>query len=167
MKKLRQKSKVKKLTDLERLELLGINPLAGGDFRILVRKLEMGGSYKIGDEGVLLPVEVDVESESYIKMYCDRDKRLLIANLSNGAMRLYMYIMFSIDYGKDWVEIGYRRYMEENGVKSINTYKSSLAELCRYLFVYPSLVDGVYWINPRLFFKGSRVNKYPKNVFVK
>jgi hypothetical protein len=167
MSKLRKKSNVKNLTVLEKLELLGINPLAGGDFEVLVRRLEMKGEYKVGDDGVLLPVEVDMESESYFKVYCDREKRLLCGGLSNGAMRLYMYIMFSIEYGEDYIDINWRRYMEENGLKSVNTYKSSIGELCRYLFVYPSLVDGVYWINPRLFFKGSRVNKYPKNVVIK
>ena len=59
-----------------------------------------------------------------------------------------------------------QRFMEENHIKSVNTYKTGLEELIRYNLLCPTseAKKGYYWINPRLFFCGNRPNKYPNNI---
>ena len=86
---------------------------------------------------------------------------------SAGAKSLYIHILYELEYGCDYIEINVKRYMKENNISSINTYKDAVKQLSRYLIIYPSVIKGVYWINPKLFFAGSRVNKYPKNVVIK
>ncbi len=166
VKDLRYKSNVKKLTLLEREKLLSNNPLVGLDFVIPVRKLTVDKSYKLSS-GVSVPVELDLERESVVKVYVKPENRVSIANLSSGAQRLYLHILHKVEYGMDYVEINVVGYMKENRVGSVNTYKKALDELIRYYFIAQSKIKGVYWINPRLFFRGNRKDKYPKNVKIK
>ena len=49
--------------------------------------------------------------------------------------------------------------MEECNV-SINTTEEAIKELIKASIIIPTVVKGVYWINPRFFFKGSRIEKY-------
>ena len=155
------------VTKLTKSEDIGYNPMVNDEFIILVNKVVAKNSYKIGNEGELIPVEVNMESEAFTKVYTKAEYRIYVANLSDCALRLWVHLVFECDSGEDVIKINTNRYMKENHIKSINTYKTAIKELHRYLFICPSVIKGVYWINPRLFFAGSRVNKYPKNVVVK
>lgn len=163
---MRERSRINKLTQIEKLDLIA-NPLVNKDFIINIRKLTNKDGYKVDADGTLLPIEVEVESENSVKVYTKAEYRKLIANCSPSGKSLYIHILYELPYGVDYIEINVKRYMEENNVNSINTYKDGLKELCRYLVIYPTLIKGVYWINPKLFFAGSRVKKYPKNIAVK
>ena len=165
-KEMRTKRKINRLTELEKLNLLQ-NPLISDNFIIEVRKVIAEKSYKLDTDGNLIPVEVNMECDKKINVYTLPEYRKLIALCGASAKSLYIHILHEVEYGSDYIEINVNRYMEENNVNSINTYKAGIVELSRYLIIYPTLIKGVYWINPRLFFAGSRVNKYPKNVVVK
>ena len=55
-------------------------------------------------------------------------------------------------------------YMNENEISSINTYKTAVQELCKYLFIYPhakTIYKDYYWINPSLMFSGNRIDLNP------
>lgn len=163
---MRDKSKINKMTLMDK-QLLLANPLAGKDFEIVVRKMVRDGVFKKDKDNDLIPLEQDLESDSCVKIYTKSDYRILTANLHSPAQRLYLHILYELPYGVDYIEINWKRYMKENNLTSINTYKGALKELCRYLFIYPSLIKGVYWINPSLFFCGNRVAKYPNNIIIK
>jgi hypothetical protein len=158
--------KINRLTVLDKSTLIN-NPLISDDFIINIRKIVAEKSYKIDSEGMMIPVELELESDTKVNVYTLPEYRKLIALCSASAKSLYIHILHEVEYGSDYIEINVNRYMKENNVLSINTYKSGIQELSRYLIIYPSLIKGVYWINPRLFFAGSRVKKYPKNVVIK
>ena len=42
--------------------------------------------------------------------------------------------------------------------------RAAIEELVNNLVLAPSLVKNVYWINPRLFFSGNRMKKYPNYI---
>lgn len=142
------------------------NPLAGADFKILINRITDGNSFVQDKDGIMLPRQMDLEKEEYTKLYTKSENRLIVSKLSSNAQRLYIWIAYELECGKDFIWINKKRFMEENDIKSVNTFKSGLEELCRYLLIYPTLEvkNGYYWINPRLFFCGSRPNKYPNNV---
>ena len=147
-------------------EDLGGNPFVGGDFKVLVRSVLEGSKYVMSDD-VLVPSEVEFEKEDYVKLYVKPEYRKMIGLLSNGGRSLLLWCIYELDSAKDYLWINKRRYMEEYDIKSVNTFKGSLSELVRMNVLSPTVKKGVYWINPRLFFHGSRVNKYPKNVVKK
>ena len=164
---MREKSKINRLTEIEKLNLIA-NPLVNKEFIINIRKLTSKSNYKIDKDGTFLPVEIEIESDNSVKIYTKAEYRKVIANCSPSAKSIYIHILYELPYGTDYIEINVKRYMDENNISSINTYKDGIAELFRYLIIYPvANIKGVYWINPKLFFAGSRVNKYPKNISIK
>jgi hypothetical protein len=139
------------------------NPLAGSDFKILITKFPDKDRLKLSD-GIYVPVEVELERDEYCKVYTKSENRKIVAQLSPSAKSLFLWIVYELESGKDYLWVNKRRYMEENSVSSINTYKKAIAELARLTFICASVVKDVYWINPKLMFAGSRINKYPKNI---
>lgn len=139
------------------------NPLVGESFKIIVRKMIEGGKYR-QDGDVLIPLEVEVEKEDYVKVYVKPENRKIINALTDTSKRLYIWIMYNIEHGSDWIWINKKLFMSEVHISSLNTYKKAVEELARYNLIHFTAIKDVFWINPRLFFAGSRVNKYPKNV---
>jgi hypothetical protein len=141
------------------------NPLTNMNFQVLVRKRTDTKVFKSEDD-ILLPNEYELEVEPVVRVYKKSDYRVFVARLSPGAKSLFLHIIYETEYGLDYLWINRKRYMDENLVKSVNTYKAAIVELCRYNVICPTMVRDVYWINPRLFFCGSRVKKYPMHVVV-
>lgn len=139
------------------------NPLVGSDFKILINKVIDGKHLQLVD-GVLVPTEIEYERGRYSKVYLKPEHRKMVSMLSPGGKSLYLWIIYELDAGKDYLWVNRTRYMEENRLTSVNTYKKAMAELVRLTFLCPSMVKDVYWINPRLIFCGSRVNRYPNNL---
>lgn len=142
---------------------LGSNPFVNTDFKVLVRSITDGSKYQMDDE-VLVPSVVDLEKDDYVKLYIKPEYRKLVGMLSNSSRSLLLWCIYEVDSAKDYLWINKRRYMEEHSVKSVNTFKSAVKELVRLNIIAPTVQRNVFWINPRLFFHGSRINKYPKNV---
>jgi hypothetical protein len=115
----------------------------------------------------LIPAEFDHELTSHAKLFCDPDKRYLNNSLSLRAKELLLWVMFQTTSSKDYIWINKTMYMEENNVTSINTYKEALADLIKKKYLGITLIKDVYWINPKYFFKGDRVKKYPNNVLTR
>lgn len=146
------------------------NPLIQSDFTILVRKFKDGSWTTSQDNGKLIHElkAIEMEQEKYTKLFNhDKHKRKAIAALSGASSKLLLWIMAEIDSSQDWIWINVKRYMSENYITDIRTYKSSVSELIRYIFI--TEVNSVkykdtYWINPRLFFCGDRIKKYPNNL---
>lgn len=153
-----------KVGDEEMERELLVNPLTSQDFKVLVRKLVIKNSFSKDDEGDWLPSGYVVEQQSVTKVYHSVDNRLVVSALSGGAKSLLLWLMYEIAAGKDYVWVNKQRYMKENGITSLNTYKDAVRGLAASLIITPTVYPDVYWINPRVFFYGSRVVKYPQYV---
>ena len=145
------------------VKTLGVNPCVNSGFVIPVNKLEFVDQYKLEADGTFLPLKLEVEAIPYSKIYVTSDRRLIISNLSPSTKELFLWILYEIESGKDYLWINKDRFMLENHT-SLNTYKKALDELIRYALLAFTVVKDVYWINPDFFFKGDRVSKYPKNI---
>lgn len=153
-----------KVSDEEMEMSLLINPLTSQDFKILVRNLTVKGSFSKDGEGDWLPTGYNVEQAVVTKFYHSTDNRLVVSALSGGAKSLLLWLMYEIASGKDYVWVNKQRYMKENGISSLNTYKDAIKQLAASLIITPTVYADVYWINPRVFFSGSRIAKYPQYV---
>ena len=146
--------------DFDKLKL-GINPHIS-TLVIPIVSQTLSNQYKIDSEGNKLPVDIEMEYTSYTKLYRSKSRKVLVNRLTASAKSLFLWLMYEIKAGEDYIWINKDRYLEET-LTSYNTYKKGLLELHRYAFITPTKVKGVYWINPDFFFNGSRVKKYPKH----
>ena len=142
---------------------LGLNPCTI-PLTIPVHEMTFSDQYRKDGEDLILLFK-EVEKTPFIRMYVTSPRRKILSLCSPQAKSLFLWIIFEIEYSKDYLWINKKRYMEENEVSSA-TYSRALAELHRYNLIQPSVKKGIYWINPDFFFKGNRISKYPKNVVI-
>ena len=142
------------------------NPLVDSEFKIVVRKFKDGSWTTDKGNKVHQLKEIELEQDRFTKVYTRPEARKSVAMLSPAAKSLLIWIIFELEPAQDWLWINSQRYMDENCLSSVNTYKTAVEELCRCLFIYAALskYKDTYWINPRLLFCGSRINKYPNNI---
>ena len=145
--------------------LLRANPLVNMGFSILTVSVADKSVFKTDNDGIHLPNEYIMEKETSTRVYTKSEHRLFITQLSDKSKSLYLWLLYEIEPGKDYLWINKERYKQESKT-SDNTYRAAIEELVNNLVLAPSLVRNVYWINPRLFFSGNRVNKYPNHVEV-
>lgn len=115
-------------------------------------------------DDVWMNAEQDWESVSFTRIYSDSERRLQMAALKASAKELLLWLMYECETGKDWMWINKVRYMEENNINSINTYKSALNELIRTGYITKTVIADVFWINPHFFFNGNRIKCFPENI---
>lgn len=147
----------KKIKPIIDLDIMG-NPFAK-DIKIEVVSSCIDGIYR-KDGDILVPNVYLREREVATKIYRSPDSRGLICGLSEVGLRIFVWLTYEVETGKDYVWVNRVRIMKELGIKSVNTYKLGIENLIRYDVIALSLIKDVYWINPRLFFSGNRVKKY-------
>lgn len=142
---------------------MGINPFVSS---LVIRSYSVRSGYVPDEEeGIMVDNLVDMDAESFAKMFDKAENRLVMTGLSFRALQVWTWSMFTVEAGKDYVWVNVKRLMEECRIKSVKTFRSAVTELCRYGYVAPVAgMKNVYWLNPAMGFKGSRVKKYPDNV---
>lgn len=135
--------------------------------KIDVTKNIENSKLKPDKDGIMLPTIWFSERQPATKLFHSPGVIDIVGNLSDGAMRLFLYVAYTIDRGKDYIQINIERYLKKNNIKSKRTYATALNELIRYGFIVNTEFDGVYWINPIIFFCGDRINKYPECKIIK
>jgi hypothetical protein len=111
-------------------------------------------------------------TKEYVKVFVSRENRLMFASLSPRSVHLFFWVALSCIKDCDLVYIDRHKYMEESGVSRQETYMDAIKQLieARIIAKAPKGVD-LYFINPHVFFRGNRLNKYrhllkPENVRV-
>lgn len=139
---------------------------------IVVHRVKSSDKYKIhdaagGEEAIYELANYDYEAVPYCKIFADAERRLKMVSLAPRAKDLLLWIMYECKVGKDYIWVNKVRYMEENGIGSINTYRTALNELIKKKYIGLTVVSDTYWINPTFFFNGNRIKAFPDNVKVK
>lgn len=115
-------------------------------------------------DGIIINKKIFLERTPVVKIYTSKETEQFVYNLSDRAQRLYLHILYNLNAAVDYIQINRRTYMDEQKIKSVNTYKAAEKELIRYNFILHTEYKTVFWINPNLFFAGSRIQKYPNNL---
>ena len=147
-------------------ETMGVNPFASS---LVIRAYSVRSGYvpEEGEDGQVLMMDnvVDMDAESFAKMFDKAENRLVMTGLSFRALQVWTWSMFTVEAGKDYVWVNVPRLMEECRIKAAKTFRAAVTELMRYGYVAPVAgYKNVYWLNPAMGFKGSRVKKFPGNV---
>ncbi len=146
-------------------EELGMNPFIQS---LTVRVCDFKTGRIIEDEEGIKDYEyAEREYDPHTKIYTTSIDREIINKLSPKAKDLYLFLIYSLNTGKDYFWFNRQRYMEELQIKSNTTVCNALNELSRYCIIYNVIsVKDVYWINPAFLFAGNRIKKYKNNVKV-
>lgn len=147
-------------------ESVGINPMISG-LKIYTVKKQFKVINKFLEDDIK---ENDLEAIPYTKVFEVEGGKHQVLDLPIRGQQLYLWLIHSLSSAQDCVWIDVRAYMKRMNIKSVNTYKKAVSDLCDGLYIAPHhkpKFKDVYWINPYFFFKGSRINKYPDRVYVK
>lgn len=147
--------------------VLGTNPFSHELVVEVNKRLDSKAVIKDKETGDEIPAESLVERQKITKVYLSAALRDRAMNLSAGAQRMFIYILYDLDTNKDWVTIVPKDYEKRAKKGTLNVYKKAIDELVRYSYLTPTLYRYVYWINPALFFSGNRITKYKENVIIK
>lgn len=143
---------------------LGKNPLAT-HLRIVAVRRTMPGQYTYDkQEKIMVNSEPLLERVPITKLYADSERRRQFCLLSARAKELLSWVMYSVKHDQDYVWINRKRFMQENQIKAVNTYKAAENELVVNHFLFHTTKTGVFWINPHYFFQGNRLEKYKDKV---
>lgn len=140
---------------------LGANPFAGEDFRIPVSR-DLRLHPKVSKLGKA-PQHLLIDRERHMKVFISDKKRDVLMNLSERAKSMILFIQCYTPQRKDFIELSASRYTKETGVRSRVTFTLARAELINNNIIGATSIPGVYWLNPRYLFPGSRVHHYPNN----
>lgn len=151
------------ITQIIEKEIGDNNPLVTKDFKIKVSNVVEWGKL-VYEEDFLLPAEKQMDRGLVTRVYTSSSTRLKIGRLNTAAQSLFLWIVYELISGKDYVIVNKERYMKEGGITSVNTYKKGISDLVKEKFIALSLRKNVFWINPEYFFCGNRMAKYPDNI---
>ena len=147
------------------LATLKHNPFVNDDFIIRVRKREDPRKFvKDGEEWI--KAEFNQEVETSTRVYNNSEIRQRVALLSHPAAAMLLWIQQELEPSKDYVVINRQRYVKEHQLQSETQIIQAMYDLTRYLFICPTLLADVYWVNPKIMFNGNRQLKYRKHIKV-
>lgn len=156
----------------DRLKLSGLsNPFIinhSFDVRMIKVKDDMVRVKDIS-EGVILGPKTEVnrilvtDPAKYSKVFTQAGFRLHISAIPMQGKALFLWLLYEIEYGVDFVEISKKRFVDECK-SNYKLLSEGVKQLIDAGLIAPTSVDGVYWLNSMLFFKGDRIAKYPNNL---
>jgi len=139
------------------------NPFSGGDFVVMVNR-RVDNSRREMKGGEWVAQELEHERDGSVKLFTRKSNREKINALSFPSKEMFLWILSTVEWGSDLYCMNRGLYMLEQGVASYNTYKKAVDGLVNGGVIQGTTVKDVFWINPKIFFKGSRANKYPDKV---
>lgn len=99
--------------------------------------------------------QVEVDETQFAKLYLSQLG--VFFDLPKTALRVFTYILNSLQPKSDRVFINLREALKYTGYKDENSIISGLAILCDKGFIARSEVHYMYFINPMVFFNGNRI----------
>ena len=104
-----------------------------------------------------------LEKQVYVKYFRNTEFRKLIASRKGNTNKLFLWIQGEVKSGRDYLTININRCKLECCFNH-NTYRSSVQDLIEIGVLANTKHRNVFWINPKMFYCGSRIKKYSDNV---
>ena len=149
---------------------LGINPFTAsltGTMRVFKAKESILTEYSDNMNIIVGTINKTaiVEDAIYTKVYHDTFWRNVILDLSPLALKLWIFINYSLESNKDYIWLNRTFIVSKLRLKNQKELFTLLEqELCRYALLSPiSGYADMYWVNPSIAFCGNRLKKYPNN----
>jgi len=98
--------------------------------------------------------EKQYDSERFVKMYAAGRK--VLPNLSGAALKVLWYIIDHMGYD-DIINLNMQKIKKETGYKSEAMIYRAITELKRYNVIANAYQNGIYYMNPTMFYRGNRL----------
>ena len=95
-----------------------------------------------------------VDGEQFVKIFVKEMETIF--DLSKASQKVFAYMLSKVRYD-DLLILSIEECLEKTGYKSKGPIFKSLAELIQKEFIAKTKNQFVYWINPKLFYKGDRL----------
>lgn len=109
---------------------------------------------EIDDDILLTGIRKFVDGEDFVKIFIKEMKAIF--DLSKSSQKVFTYMLSSIQYDDRFI-FNMKECLEKTGYKSRTPIFNSLLELIQKEFIAKTQNQFVYWINPKLFYKGDRL----------
>lgn len=98
--------------------------------------------------------ERQYDSERFVKMYAAGRK--VLPELSIAAMKVLWYIIDHMGYD-DTIALNMKKLKKETGYKSNAAIYRAITELKTQNIIANAYQNGIYYINPAMFYRGNRL----------
>lgn len=98
--------------------------------------------------------EKQYDSERFVKLYASGRK--VLPKLSMAAMKILWYIIDHMGYD-DIIAINMAKIKKETGYKNNAAIYRALSELKAHQVIANAYQNGIYYINPTMFYRGNRL----------
>ena len=98
----------------------------------------------------------EVDEEQFVKIYASRMSDMW--SLSKPAQKVFSFIAHKLKPNQDTVQIAPEYHKKEIGYKSKSQVVSGIAELLEKEFIAKTNLPYTFFINPNIFFNGSRIS---------
>ena len=157
---------------VKKSKIIPMNPLVSADpISVVALQKEHYVSQEkdaTGLAGDLYLVDQDKKISVYKHSHAVIDA-LLFGSLTQKGRDLFLYIMYHLPEGKDYITLRISDVRANTGI-SRNSIVSALKDL-KALNIISSKSQSVYWVNPHYFFCGNRIKFYrgsnPEAIVVK
>ena len=109
---------------------------------------------ELDDDVLLAGKRKYIDGEQFVKIFVREMDAIF--GLSRAAQKVLSYMLFKVNYG-DRIHFDMEECLEKTGYRSKTQAFRSLAELCSKEFIAKTKHQFVYWINPKLFYKGDQL----------
>lgn len=109
---------------------------------------------EIDDDVLLTGKRRYVDGEQFVKIFVKEMEAIF--DLSKASQKVFAYMLSKVRYD-DLLMLNIDECLEKTGYKSRGPLFKSLAELIQKEFIAKTKNQFVYWINPKLFYKGDRL----------
>lgn len=109
---------------------------------------------EVDDDVLLTGKRRYVDGEQFVKIFVKEIDAIF--DLSKASQKVFAHMLSKVKYD-DLLILNIEECLEKTGYKSKGPIFKSLAELIQKEFIAKSKNQFVYWINPKLFYKGDRL----------
>lgn len=105
----------------------------------------------------------------FLRVYLEHNQglRQKLFSLKPTAHSLFLWILFHLEYGKDYILLNRQDLTNKLHLKSKDTFYNARNELIENGIIQKTKVNDYYWINAQMFFVGNRPSYYPEQTFSK
>jgi Firmicute plasmid replication protein (RepL) len=116
------------------------------------------------DEGIIVGLNQNftfsnsffVEQDKKVSLYKGTNVRSMMLQLTSPALRLFVYIAYTLPENSDIIHLPYKKVAKHLGL-SLPTYYKAVNELAENQIIAKQKKE-YYWINPVHLFNGNKIN---------
>lgn len=123
------------------------------------------GGYERTSDGDFRKSTFFTEKDTRVYLYANPVNRAKVLGLNASGMRLFVWMLYTLERGMDCWWLNVKRFMKEADV-SLNTVKAGVSDLISRNIIAKTDIKDVYFIDPSVVYLGNRLTDFEDRVVV-